>query len=124
LAPIISHVVFLQDAGLVQGHREIERGLAAERGQQRGGALLGDDFFQDLDRERLDVGDVGELRIGHDRGRVGVHEDDLVTLLLEGFARLGAGIVKFTGLADDNGTGADDEDGLKVSAFGHARRFR
>jgi hypothetical protein len=116
--------VFFQDAGLVQRHREVERGLAAQRGQQRGRALLGDDLLENLDRERLDVGDIGKLRVGHDRGRVGVHEDDLVTLFLEGLARLGAGIVKFTGLADDNGTGADDEDGLKVGAFGHARRFR
>jgi hypothetical protein len=31
--------------------------------------------------ERLDVGAVGELGVGHDRRRVGVDEHDLVPLL-------------------------------------------
>src|SRR5881397_866182 len=32
--------------------------------------LLGDDLLHDLDRQRLDVGGVGDLRVGHDGGRV------------------------------------------------------
>ena len=104
--------VFLEDARLVQLHRKIERGLAAQGRQQRGRPFLRDDFFQNLDRQRLDVGDIGKLRIRHDRGRIGVHQNDPVTFLAQRLAGLGAGIVKFAGLADDNGAGADDQDGL------------
>ena len=120
-APIISTPYFLQDAGLVQLHREVEGGLAAERGQQRRGPLRLDDLLQKFQRERLDVGHVGKLRVGHDRGRVGVHQHHPVTLLLQRLAGLGAGIVELAGLADDDGPGADDEDGVKVGAFGHGR---
>ncbi len=35
------------------------------------------------------------------------------------FAGLGAGIVELAGLADDDRSGADDEDGMKVGAAGH-----
>ena len=118
------HAVFLQDTGLVELHREIERGLASERRQQGRRPLGGDDFFDHLERERFDVGRISELRIGHDRGRIGVDQNDAVTLFLERLARLGAGIVELARLADDDRTGADDEDGLQVSAFGHERRFR
>ena len=39
----------LEDAGLGEGHREVERGLAAEPGEQALGLLAGDDR---LDRRR------------------------------------------------------------------------
>jgi hypothetical protein len=66
------HAVARQHAGAVEGQRHVERGLAAHGGQQRIGALLGDDAFHHLRRDRLDVGRVGQLRVGHDGGRVGV----------------------------------------------------
>jgi len=105
----------------MQLHREVERGLAAEGRQQGGGAFKGDDFLHELNRQRLDIGGVGELRIGHDRGRVRVHENDAVTFLAEGLASLGAGVIKLAGLTDHNGTGADNKDGLEVGALGHGR---
>jgi hypothetical protein len=68
-----------------------------------------------------DIGAVGELGVGHDRGRVRVHEHDAVAFFLEGFAGLGARIIKLAGLADDDGAGADDKDGMDVSSFGHGK---
>ena len=62
--------VLLEDARLVQRHRGVQRGLAAERGEQRVRALPLDDLRDDLGRDRLDVGRVGELGVGHDRRRV------------------------------------------------------
>ena len=66
----------------------------------------------DFGRERLDVRPVGELRIGHDRGRVRVHQDDPVALVLQRLAGLRAGVVEFDGLTDDDRAGADDEDAI------------
>ena len=48
-------------------------GLAAQRGQDGVGPFLFDDAGGVLEVERLDVGGVGELGVGHDRGRVRVH---------------------------------------------------
>jgi hypothetical protein len=106
----------------LKGHRGVERGLAAEGGQQRVGLLADDDFLDDFRRDRLDVGAVGELRVGHDGGRVGVDQDDLVAFLLEGLAGLDAGVVEFAALADDDGAGADDEDFADRGVFGHGAR--
>src|SRR5262249_35592527 len=99
--------------------REIEPRLSADRGQQRVRPLGLDDARQHLDRERLDVRPVGELRIGHDGRRIRVGEDDPVALLLERLARLGTGVVELAGLADDDGPGADQQDGADVGALRH-----
>ena len=69
-------------APLEQLHRDVQAGLAAERRQHGVGPLALDDRRQHLPRERLDVGGVGEVRVGHDRRRVRVGEDDAVALLL------------------------------------------
>jgi hypothetical protein len=106
-------------AVLVQGHREVQRGLAAERGQERVGTLALDDLRHGPGQQRLDVGRVGELRVGHDRRGVGVDEDDLVALLAQDLARLHAGVVELRGLADDDRPRAEDEDPLQVVAPGH-----
>ena len=111
--------VLLEHAVLVERHRHVERGLPAHRGQQRVGPLLRDDLFHPLGRHRLDVGPVGDLRIGHDRRRIRVHQDDPVTLLLERAHRLGARVVELGALADDDRPGADQEDRGEVSALGH-----
>src|SRR6185436_16282752 len=46
-------------------------------------------------------------------------EDDAVALFLQRLHRLGAGIVEFAGLADHDGTGADDQDGGDICSFRH-----
>ena len=115
--------VFVEHAGLVERHRGVEGGLAAEGGEQGVGLLADDDFFDHFRRDRLDVGAVGELRVGHDGGRVGVDQDDLVAFLLERLAGLDAGVVEFTALADDDGAGADDENFVDRGVFGHGGRL-
>ena len=82
-------------------HRQVERGLAAERRQQRVGALALDDRrSSDAGVEGLDVGGVGGRRVGHDRRGVRVHEHDAVALLAQHLAGLGPGVVELAGLAD------------------------
>ncbi len=122
VAPIISHAVLLQHAVLGQIERAVERGLAAHGGQQRVGPLDGDDLLHHLPGDRLDVGGVRHLRVGHDGGRIGVHQDDAVALLAQRLAGLRAGVVELAGLADDDRAGADDQDALDVGALGHSER--
>ncbi len=117
------HAEFFEHAHAAQRQRGVERGLPAHGRQQRVGPLLLDDLGDDLRRDRLDIGRVGEVRVGHDRRRVRVDQDDPVALLLERLAGLGAGIVEFAGLADDDRTGADDQDRFDVGSLGHEARW-
>ena len=117
-------VEFFEHAHLAQRQRGVERGLPAHGGQQRESAgknvaLLFDDLGDDLGRDRLDVGRVGEIGIGHDRRRVRIHQDDPVAFFLERLARLCSGIVELARLADDDRAGADDQDRGNVGSFGH-----
>ena len=84
------HAVPLEHAALGERHRDVERRLAAHRRQQRVRPLALDHLLDELRRDRLDVGAVGELRIGHDRRRIRVHEDHLVALLSQRLGRLRA----------------------------------
>ena len=101
-------VVLVEHAVTREVHRAVEGRLAAHRRQDRIGTFLGDDSFDDLPGDRLDVGDVRGLRVGHDRGRVGVHEDDADALFAQHAARLGAGVVELGRLPDHDRAGADD----------------
>ena len=119
LAPMSSTSYFVEDPVVVQVDRGVQRRLAAQRRQDRVGPLLGDDRLDDLPRDRLDVGRVGEVGVGHDRRRVRVDQDDAHALLAQHAARLGARVVELARLADDDRAGADDEDALDVVALGH-----
>ena len=115
--------VLLQYAVARQIERAVERRLPAHRRQQRIGTLLLDDPFHNLPGDRLDVGRIGHPRIGHDRRRIGVDEDDAVALFTQCLACLHARIVELAGLADDDRPGADDEDGLDVGSLRHRSEF-
>ena len=67
----------------------------------------------------FNIGRVRHIRVGHNRGRVGVYEDDAITLCPQGFAGLGAGIIKLAGLTDDNRPRADDDNRVNICSFGH-----
>ena len=111
--------VLLQHAVPDQVHGQVQPGLAAERRQQGVGPLGLDHLGHDLPGERLDVRPVGHLRIGHDGGRIGVDQHDLVALFAEGLAGLGARIVELAGLADDDRAGADQQNLVDVVASWH-----
>ena len=105
--------------------RGVERGLPAHGWQKRHAfarmsrALALDDLGDDFRRDRLDIGRVGQIRVCHDRRRIGIDQDDPVSLGLESLARLRAGIVEFAGLADHDRASPYDEDGVNICAFGH-----
>ena len=95
-------VVSVEDARTLQVHRQVQRRLAAKRRKQCVWLLLGNDRFEHRYIERLDIGLVGEIRIGHDRGRVRVGQDDSVALFEQDPARLSARVVELTGLANND----------------------
>jgi hypothetical protein len=109
----------VQRAVVGEGDGQVERCLAAQGGQQGVGALALDDLADELRREGLDVGPGGHLGIGHDRGRVAVHEDDLEAFLAQRPAALGPRVVELAGLTDHDRPRADDEDLPEVGAPGH-----
>ena len=112
-------LALLEHALLLELHRQIQAGLAADARDDRVRALLAQDTRHILQRQRLHVHLVRDGGIRHDRGRVGVDENDLVPLLLERQARLRAGIVKLSGLTDDDRAGADDHNFLQIRSLGH-----
>ena len=70
--------------------------------------------------DRLDVGRVGELGVGHDGGRVGVDQRHPQALGPQHLAGLGAGVVELAGLPDHDRPGADDEDVAEIGPLRHA----
>ena len=111
--------VLVERAVLCQFDGGVQTGLAAQRGQQRVRALFLDYALDKLGGDGLDIGAVGQARVGHDGRRVGVDQDDLKAILLEHLAGLGAGVVKLAGLANNDGARTNDEDTLDVSTFRH-----
>jgi len=103
-------VVAFEDARIGHRHGEIQSSLTAQAGEQTVRSLPGDDRFHGLHREWLEVDDVGDRRVGHDRGRVRVDEDRPDALGAERAAGLRAGIVELSRLTDDHGSAAQDQD--------------
>ena len=100
-------------------HADVQRGLAAERRQQRVRLLALEDLQHRRRGQRLDVGPIGERRVGHDRRWVGVHEGDLEPLGAKHLARLRARVVELARLADHDRARADHQDPLDVLAPRH-----
>ena len=111
--------VLLEHAVLREIERAVERSLAAHRRQQRIRPLDLDHLLHHLPRDGLDVSGVRHLRVGHDGGRIRVHQDYPVPLLAQRLARLRAGIVELARLADHDRTRADDQDAVEVGALRH-----
>ena len=105
--------------GLGQFRGEVQPGLAAQVGQEGIGPFFLDDLVHGLEIQGFDIGHIGHSRIGHDGGRIGVDQDDFITELSQGLAGLGAGIVEFTGLADDDRAGTDNHHLVDILTFGH-----
>ena len=112
-------VVLVQDAFLVQLGGEVQSGLSAQVREQGVGTLFRDDLLKTGDVQRLDIGDVCHLRVRHDGRGVRVDQDDLISEAPEGLAGLGAGIVKFAGLPDDDGAGPDDQYLVDICSLRH-----
>ena len=107
--PDKAHVVFFPNAHFTGFYGQVKGGLAAH-GRQYGVYMP---FLQDLNdalyRQREEVDVVGGDRVGHDGRRVGIDEADFNPLFPERAGRLGTGVIKFTGLPDNNRPAAYDQ---------------
>ena len=79
------YTVLFQDALLGEIDGEIERGLTAQGREDRIRPFFGDNFFDDIGGDRLDISPIGEIRIGHDRRRIGVDQNDSIAFFLKSF---------------------------------------
>ncbi len=113
------HAVLFQNAVALEVQGAVQRGLAAHGGQQRIRLLFLDDLLDGLPGDRLDVGGIGHDRVGHDGCRVGVNQNNPVTLFAQRLAGLGSGVIKLARLPDHDGAGAQDQDALDVGTFWH-----
>ncbi len=114
-------VEFVQHPFTLQLQRAVQRRLSSRvwlRGVWR---LLFNDFAHHFPVNWLDIRGIGHVRVGHDGGGVGIHQHYAVAFLAQGFARLRAGVVELTGLADNDGTSAEDQDTFYIVTFWHLR---
>ncbi len=102
-----------------QAERGVESRLATHCRQQGIGLFAFNDAGHGAGGNRFDIGCVSHAGISHDRGRVRVYQNDPVAFLTQGLAGLGAGIVKFARLTDDDRPGTNDHDGGKVFTTRH-----
>ena len=112
-------LTLFEDALPGELHGEVQPRLAAQPGHDGVGPLVADDLGDVFERQRLHVDLVGDVRVGHDRRGIRVHEHDLVPLLLEREARLRARIVEFGGLTDHDRTRADDHHFVDIRSLRH-----
>ena len=101
--------VAFEDARAIEFYAAVKGGLSAESEQDAVGALLLDDAFYKVGGDREEVYLVGEALRGLHRGDVGVDEDGDYAFLFHGFEGLRAGVVKFAGFADFQGSAAQKQ---------------
>ncbi len=63
-------VEFVQNAHVIKRQRRVQTCLATHGWQQRIGALFFNDLGHDFGSDRLDIGRICHIRIGHNRGGV------------------------------------------------------
>ncbi|MND67910.1 hypothetical protein D3C80_593440 [compost metagenome] len=113
------HAELGQHALTFQLQRAVQCGLAAHGRQHGIRTLFFDDFTHHFPVDWLDVGRIRHFRVGHDGGRVGVDQNNAVTLFAQRFTRLGTRVVELTRLADNNRASAEDQDAFYVCTFWH-----
>ena len=114
-------IVFIKNTGFVQLCAEIQSGLTAKVWQKCVRTFFGNDLLQSFYIERFNVSDISGFRVGHNCGRIGIDQNDLVAQFAKCLAGLGTGIVKFAGLTDDNRTGTYDEYFVNIRSLWHCK---
>ena len=87
-----------------QLHGQVEAGLAANAGKNGVGTLVADDLGHVFQSQGLHIDLIRNRCVRHDRRRIGVAQDHLISFFLQGKAGLGSGIIKLCRLPDHNRT--------------------
>ena len=99
--------MFFEPSVTGQQQSKGETGLPAKPRKQSVRLFDPDDLLERSFVQRFEVDLIRHIRIGHDRGRIGIDENDIDAFLFQNPARLRARIIKFGCLTDDNRSGAD-----------------
>ncbi len=100
-----------RDPGLLEAARQLERRLPAELHHHADRLLDVHDLEHVLERERLEVQRVGDVEVGGDRLRIGVHHHGAIAQLAERQRRAHAAVVELDTLPDAVGAAAENHDG-------------
>ena len=111
------HVVLLEHAFLVEGHAAVQCRLPAKGQHDAVRPLLLDDLLNEVGGDRQEVNLVGHTLRGLHGGDVGVDEDGLDALFLEGLECLRTGVVELAGLADLQRAASEQQDFSYVVLF-------
>ena len=112
------HAVFFQYAGFGELHSHVQAHLAAQGRKECIRSFFLNDFCHERKGDRFDIDAVSDVHVGHDGGGVAVDQDHFYSFFAEGAAGLGACVVEFRSLADDDRAGADDQNFLYI-CFNH-----
>ncbi len=111
--------VLIQNSFLVQLRAQIQSGLTAQIGKQGIRPLRLDDLRDPVHIQRLYISPVRHFRICHDRRRIRIDQDDLISQAPQSLTRLRPRVVKFARLPDYDRAGADDQYLVDVCSLGH-----
>ena len=111
----------VQETAAGQLHGEVQAHLASQVRQDGVGFFFFNDALDDLGGQRLNIYMVGDVRVGHDGGGVGVDQHRLYALGFQRTAGLGTGVVELRRLTDDDGAGTDDQYLFDTRVFRHCR---
>ena len=107
----------LEHAFLVEGHTTVQRRLPAEGQHDAVRPLLLNDLLDEVRGDGQEVNLVGHALRGLHGGDVGVDEDGLDALFLEGLECLRTGVVELAGLADLQRARTEQQDFTYVVLF-------
>ncbi len=113
------HLTLFENTLLGQLHGQIQPRLTAQSRYYRIGTLVADYLGDILQRQRLHVHLVGDMRIGHYGGRIRVYQNNLISLLLQGQTGLRAGVIELGGLTYDDRTRSDHHHFLYIGSLRH-----
>ena len=113
------HAALFQHPFLFKLGGDVEAGLSADAGDDGVRTLVTEDLGDVLQGQRLHIHLIRDLRVRHDGSGVGVDQNHLVAFFLQGKAGLGAGVVEFRRLPDDDGARADDQYLFNVRSLCH-----
>ena len=113
------NLVFLKDSTLPKFNRQVQPGLPAQSRKNGIRPFFFNYQFKKIYRQRFKISVRRDFRISHDCCRVRINQNNLEPLFPQGFASLGSGIIKLTGLTDNDWPGADQKNFFNVGPFRH-----